>query len=383
MVDRGLITDDTVASHRNIAMLGEGFYSRVSQGPRAVIDNTADLVFDALDRMDRAGSLGPNATATGPFAVADYGSADGGTSLGLMRRAVQRVRHAAPDRPIVLHYTDLPGADFATLFRGVDDAEGGISGEADDVHVLASGRSFYRQILPIGSLHLGFSASAMHYLSRMPGIVADHVHAVGATPAEQTAFRAVALDDWSTILAHRGRELAVGGRLVMANFCIDHDGHHLGNTGGHSLFDTYNRLWQGLADDGIITGDEYRATAFQQFYKSIDDTLAPFEDADGVARRAGLRIETAEPRTVECPFRLAFERGELDTGQFAREFVNTHRSWTETTFRAGLDEIRPAEERQRILDELYQRYEHLVRAAPAGHGKDLVHLYLVAHKTGA
>ena len=41
---------------------------------------------------------------------------------------------------------------------------------------------------------------------------------------------------------------------------------------------------------------------------------------------------------------------------------------------------RPPEERARILDEFYGRYERLVAKSPAGHGMDYIHIHLVCVK---
>ena len=358
----------------NIAMLGEGFYSRVSRGPKAVIDNASDLLLAAIEHIP----LGGGETCT----IADFGSADGGTSADLLASAVARVRERDTERAVSVHYTDLPGADFGTLFRTLDSPDGYPS-RFGNVSVFASGRSFYRQILPSQSLHLGFSASAMHYLSTMPGLIGDHVHSVRATPQEQLPFRAQSIADWETILFHRAHELAIGGRIVFAVFCVDDEGHYLGNTTDQSLFENYANLWRAMRDDGTITAAEFRRTAFQQHYKTVEETLRPFEDPTSPVRQAGLSLESAETRLVRCPFRDAYEAGGLDAAEFAREFVNTHRSWTETTFRAGLDPERSPQKQDEVLAELYRRYEQLVLADPTGHAKDLVHLYVVATRTSA
>lgn len=365
-----------VAGQKNIAMLGDGFYSRVSLGPKAVIDNCRSLVFEALEQID-------NNETQRPLTVADFGSADGGTSLDLIGGVVRRARKRHVGRSLSVVYTDLPGADFGTLFRHVNNEVEGKPGylhELDDVHVFCSGLSFYKQILPTGSLDLGFSASAMHYLSRMPAIINDHVHAVGATDYERGEYRAVAIDDWKRMLLQRSRELAPHGRLVMANFCVDEHGHYLGNTGGENMFDNYNAIWAQMRDQSVITDGEYRNTAFQQFYKSVEDTLQPLIDESHEVFRSGLVLDTAATHTVACPFRTSYEQGTLSKAEFAIQFVNTHRSWTETTFRAGLLDSRPAKEKQKILDELYRRFEEKVLLKPQGHGKDLLHLYVVAKK---
>jgi SAM dependent carboxyl methyltransferase len=92
------------------------------------------------------------------------------------------------------------------------------------VHVLASASSFYRPIVPAGTLDLGFSATAMDWLSRNPCNLTNHVQAVGATGPELAAFAEQGRRDWETILLQRARELATGGRLVMVNFCKDETG---------------------------------------------------------------------------------------------------------------------------------------------------------------
>jgi hypothetical protein len=58
----------------------------------------------------------------------------------------------------------------------------------------------------------------------------------------------------------------------------------------------------------------------------------------------------------------------------------TLRSWSETTFAAGLSEARPAEECQNILDLYFDTYEARVRENPTGHAMDYVHCYLIVEK---
>jgi len=359
---------------RNISMLGDGFYSRVSLGPKAVIDHCEPLVLRALDQLTRHDR---------PLAVSDFGAADGGTSLNLMRSVVKRSKQNFPDRPVTVTYTDLPDADFTSLFRNV--AEGTRTEDSylkrySDVFVYGSGTSFYQQIFPAESLDLAFSASAMHYLSAKPCTIVDHIHSVGAHRDEFREYQAQAIRDWTTILLNRSAELASGGMLVMANFCIDDHGQYLGNTGNENLFENYNLLWRDLNRDQVITDGEYRNTAFQQHYKTVDEFIEPLIDQANPVFQSGLRLVSAKSEIVKCPFRTAFKQGSLNPEQFATEFVNTHRSWTSTTFRAGLDETRSEEDKNAILDELYRRFHSLVLDNPVGHAKDLIHLYLVGRK---
>jgi len=282
-----------------------------------------------------------------------------------------------------ISYTDLPDADFKTLFRTLDgsfaDRQSYLN-RFDRVFAHATGLSFYRQLFADETIDVGFSASAMHYLSDKPCFIEDHVHATGASVSEQAAYRSVAIKDWETILLHRARELKKGGFFISANLVMDEVGRHLGNTGGVNLFDTYNRLWRDLRDDGWITDEEYRETAFQQFYLSVADAVKPLQDEANPVYQSGLIVDHAQTVITPCPFRTAFTAGRLNARDFAQQFVNTHRSWTETTFVAGLAREREMNDKKRIVDELYRRYIELVVQHPVGHGKDLVHLYLVTKK---
>ena len=164
-----------------IAMRGAGYYSANTVGAKAVIDAAADLVLEALESMPLKGTM--------PFAIADYGAADGGTSIDMMRKAIARIRKDAPERQIAITYTDLPHNDFSVLFQLL---QGLLPAYKDNplalqpnVFTFGSGMGFYRQIFPDSTVSLGFSATAMHWLSKLPLQIADHTHAVGANPAEK------------------------------------------------------------------------------------------------------------------------------------------------------------------------------------------------------
>ena len=358
-----------------VSMKGGGYYSLHTRGAKDVIDNTGELALQALAAVDVSGGQGA-------FQIADFGAADGGTSVDLIRRLIASVRERAAEREVLVTYTDLPGNDYSSLFRmlaGEREEVSSYLGEFSGVFVAASGTSFYLPILPSGSLDFGFSATAMHWLSRLPGGITDHVHAVGAVGDELEAFRSQALADWGLILANRARELRPGARMVMSNFCIDGHGRYLGNTGGVNMFDTFNVLWRAMVDDGSITQAEYDATAFPQFYKTLQEYCAPLTDAASPVHRAGLRLVSAETRVLPCPYAARFaEAGDVDA--FAVSYVPTLRSWSETVFFTGLDDARPVEERRALVERFYQSYIDLVRADPTGHAMDYVHIYMVAEK---
>jgi hypothetical protein len=364
---------ETGSRASDMAMKGGGYYSLATAGAKDVIDAATPLVLQAIDEMDLTQD-------SGAFALADMGCADGGTSIAMARRAVAALRRKAPGRPVAVYYTDQPRNDYNALFANLHGGPaGGLEGpalaEMDQVHVFAAATSFYRQILPAGSLDLGFSATAMHWLSRKPGNISNHVQAVGAQGTELAAFAEQGNKDWETILLMRAAELKPGGRLVFANFCRDEAGRYLGNTGGADMFDTFDAIWRDFLAEGTISQGEYVAMTLPQYYKTVEEFSAPLTDPASPVHGAGLRLEHIETRVTPCPYAAAFaEHG--DAAAFAKSYIPTLRSWTESTFFAGLGDTRPQEERRAIIDRYYDSYEERVRNAPQGHGMDYVHAFM-------
>ncbi len=360
-----------------MAMKGAGYYSKATIGAKHVMDNAGGMVIDAIDRMQ----LFDDGTV---FRATDMGSADGGTSVDLWRRVLSHVRGKAPSRPIEMIYTDLPRNDFSQVFQmihGLTDIKSYYD-EIENLYIYASGTSFHQSIVPPQTLHLGFSATASHYVSKTPCNISNHVHMVGAKGSERAAFAAQGARDWESMLLWRTRELVPGGRLCLFNFGIDEQGRYLGNTGGVSMFDTFNELWAGLADDEIITRDEYLNTNFPQHYRTVEEFTAPLKDTSSAVRQAGLRLEHVETRVVRCPFEQDYTENHKDPERFAVEYLPTLRSWSEATFIGGLDPSRPAEEKMEIIDTFYRRYQDRVAADPEGHAMDYVHCYLISTKQG-
>ncbi len=361
---------------RHIAMKGGGYYSRATTGAKVATDGATHLILDALAAMDIPDD-------SSPFTMADMGCADGGTSLDMVGTVLKAVRTRAPSRPIQMVYTDLPRNDFGHLFRtvhGETDVPSALPG-IPDLYIHASATSFHKPILPPGTLHLGFSATASHYISEKPCAISDHVHmaGTGVKAAERAAYEEQGQRDWRALLLARARDLASGGRLALFNFGIDEAGYYLGHTGGVNMHDTFNAIWAGMCAEGAITEAEYLATNFPQCYRTREQFTAPLTDRSDPVHQAGLRLEHVETRITPCPYRTDFE-GHGDAEKFAREYIPTLRSWTESTFASGLSPERPAAERAAIIERFYDAYEARVREAPEGHGMDYVYVYLICSK---
>ena len=94
-----------------IAMRGAGYYSSNTVGAKTVIDKVGDLVVAAAGKM-------PPLAEGQAFTVADFGAADGGTSMDMMRSLVRAIRIREPGRQISITYTDLPHPLCSVSARG-------------------------------------------------------------------------------------------------------------------------------------------------------------------------------------------------------------------------------------------------------------------------
>lgn len=356
----------------NITMSGGGLYSLATIGAKDVIDNTLGRVIEALDAVAAASS--PQSPEH--WTLSDMGCADGGTSLDMWRKAAQHIRKtSAADIQIV--YADQARNDFNALVQilhGLTDFDTYLN-EIENLRLLQSGSSFYMPVLPAESMHLCFSATAMHWLSAKPGDISNHVHMVGASGVELDRFTSQAQQDWESILLHRARELKQGGRLVFANFCRDEQGRYLGNTDGINMFDTFNSIWQRFVDDGVISSKEYAAMTLPQYYNTPQEFARPFEQESGNVRKAGLQLESIETKVVRCPFAEDYKK-HGDAKKFAREYIPTIRTWNESIFHGGLSTDRSADERREIIENYYGTYQQMVEESPEGHAMDYVHAYM-------
>ena len=359
-----------------LAMRGEGYYSERTAGARNVINDAGAMVLNALRDLPPASTL----------RFADYGAADGGTSQQMWDMVIRNCRDVGDERQIEMVYTDLASNDFSTLFRIMQGMQGDATyayqNHFKNVFVHACGTGFHEQLLNNASLHLGFSATAMHYVSVKPMEIPNHVHAACADINSKTAFAKQAAVDWQNILLARAAELVPGGRFICLNFGIDAEGRYLGNTGGKHMFDHFHKFWRALYEKGSITKSEYEGATFVQYYRTMEEFCAPFSDPNSDVSRAGLVLKSSSTKLTKCPYQAAFhDAGEgMSNREYAESLIPTMRSWSETVFKTAL-KGRESSEINKIVDGFYQAYSDEVAASPEGHAMDYVHIILDIEKT--
>ena len=345
--------------------------AKKTAGAKIAIDATHWLMEQALEKIPQSSY----------FRFADFGSADGGTSQELWYNLIQSIRASGDQRPIEMLYTDLASNDFSTLFKSMQGMNENTSWDYqkkfENVYVHGCGTGFHKQLLSSGTLSLGFSATAMHYVSEKPCQISDHVHMVGANEVERKRFEKQALKDWEAILVARSRELKFGGRFICINFGIDEKGRYLGNTGDKSMFDCFTRHWKNHLENGIITKDEFIAATFPQHYRTVEEFSRPFRGSNCLANKLGLKLNNCFTKLTKCPYRMQYEnnKASIEPIEFAKDFIPTTRSWSETVFRSAL-RGRSIEEKNVIIDSFYKNYENEVACNPDDHSMDYVHIVM-------
>lgn len=358
-----------------LSMKSSGYYSDRTAGAKIAIDTTQPLILKALNEIPKSPIL----------RFADFGSADGGTSQEMWNNIINQIRISLDNRDIEILYTDLASNDFSTLFKSMQGMHGNsdyaFQNNFDNVFVHGCGTGFHKQLISNKSLSLGFSATAMHYVSKKPCQIENHVHMVGANNFEKNQFKKQAKIDWESILLSRSKELISGGRFICLNFGIDEQGRFLGNTGGHSMFDKFNDHWKLLNQQNIITNDEYISATFPQYYRTIEEFKEPFNNPNSDISKSGLKLKSIATRLTKCPYNLTYLNNiknytKLD---FAKNLIGTMRSWSETVFRTALSG-RNVDDIDKIIDIFYSSYQKEIQENPEGHSMDYIHIIMDIEK---
>src|SRR5580700_3786417 len=209
-----------------------------------------------------------------PVVIADYGSSQGKNSLAPMRVAIENLRpRLGPNRPIVVFHIDQPSNDFNTLFEVLDADPDAYTLDEPAVFPCAIGRSFYGNVLPPNSVHLGWCSYAAVWLSRIPARIPGHFIPLRSIGPERAAFQRQAAQDWEAFLSLRAAELRLGGRLMVVLPALNDEGV----TGFEDLMDHANAVLGEMEDEGAIRADERERMVLGACPRRKSELLAPFQ----------------------------------------------------------------------------------------------------------
>ena len=247
-------------------MEGKGSYNKHARLPAGGAALAMPLLEKAVQNLD----LEPGEQS---IVIADYGSSQGKNSIAPMQVAISGLRNRiGAARAISVFHIDQPSNDFAALFAVLDaDPDRYVLNEPN-VFPAAIGRSFYENVLPPGSVHLGWSSYAAVWLSRIPALIPGHFFYLFSTGSVRAEFERQAAKDWEAFLSLRARELRPGGRLVVVLPALADDG----SVGFEHIFQHVNAVLAEMAADGTITPAERSRMVVGSYPRRKRDLLVPF-----------------------------------------------------------------------------------------------------------
>ena len=335
-------------------------YSAQTEGALLCIEAASDWALTCVNQLAVADS----------HVLIDYGAADGGTAVGLWNQVLDRLHTNQPKAHLTLIGNDLPSNDNIALANNL-----ALQIPRDPrPTVLVSARSFYEPSVAPNSVSFGFSATAMHWLSESPGPLDTHTHVLASSDSDALQrFTAQAMQDWNRILELRSRELKVGGRLLTVNLSRDAEGRYLGHNGGETrnVHEQLHQIWRGMADEGLISAEQYKLGTVLNFYKSPEEFMAPLKDNASAPYRNGLRLVDERTVYVKCPYRRRWDENG-DTAAFAAGLMATIRSWSRHSFASVAGDA--------AADTVYERLQQRIADAPSEWSLDYVEHHQMMEK---
>ena len=333
-------------------MEGNGAYNRHSMIPSGGGALAIPFLAQAAQRV----ALDPKER---PVVIADYGSSQGKNSIPPIRAALHSLRpRLASDRAVFVFHIDQPSNDFNSLFDVLSGDPDRYAVQDTNVFPCAIGRSFYEQVLPAESVHLGWCSYAAVWLSRIPARIPGHFLPFHPGPA-LAAFARQGAEDWAAFLALRARELRPGGRLVLA-FPGRNDA---GLTGFEDFMDHANVALGEMVEAGEIRAEERERMVVASYPRRKSELLAPFEDAGYFY---GLRVEHYELLPLPDAAWTDYER-DRDVTALATKHALFFRSIFMPSLASALDRVRAGDiaAQNAFADSLQKRMIQRFAAKPA------------------
>lgn len=348
--------DETAAT---TGMRSGGYYDDHSEYQRAVAGTAAGLIARCVADI-------PAPASGETFVVADYGCSTGRNSIASVRAAVEAVRARRADQPVAAIHNDLPTNDWNQLFANLRSSPEGYLGlDGPPVLALASAVSFFEPAAPAGSVHLGMSFSAAHWLRSQPEVtVPGGVYFPEATGGARAALAAQAADDWATFLAARAADLAPGGRLLVQMVGTDPSpGPEGPRVTGRLLLRAMGEVAAQMAREGALDPAALERYVLPVYARTPAEARRPLVDPESPLAGA-FAVEACRTDEVPNPY-LARWRADGDAGAYARAYAGFARAFTESSLREHL--VVPgaaAGDADRLVEELYARLTERFAADP-------------------
>lgn len=350
-------------------MAGQGFYDGHSREQAKVIRSEAERLRYVVEQLD---------LSVPELRIVDYGCGPGRNSMTAFHTVLDAVHDRRADVPVVAVHNDQISNDWNGLFANVGGPRGYLHSHPS-VRVEASIASFYDSVESAGTVDLGMSFVAAHWLSSAIRLSSpDTLFFADLIGAARDEIAALADQDWTSFLRHRAREIKPGGWLVVHVFSSvsDHGDPSGLRAAGRYLFRAFWRIAIGMADSGLIDRDLLDTFIFPVYFREEHEVRAPLEREPDLVQ--AFEIVELSNELIPSPALEELDRtGDIDA--YAVSYAEHCRAFTESAFRKGLFDVMAADtaEADWLTDQFYRRAETLFRDEPRVHDSELQSMTLV------
>ncbi|CAF3622561.1 unnamed protein product [Rotaria sp. Silwood1] len=276
-----------------------GSYNENSDPQLAIIHLMTPYIHLGIDELN-VSSL--------PLVIADFGSSHGRNSIIAMKIFIKYLqeKNKLVSLPLVVH-NDLPTNNWTKLFQ--------LLSEDKSYHGVANGYSFYQQCLPDNSLAMGFTASSLHWLSKIPFHIKNHCFHMYADNDQRRAYEQQAKLDFNSFIEHRSRELVSGGVLVLSIPSFDEQGID-------SMSNYFDQLY--ICAQSFFNEQELLNFTVPLYLRSLSECM-DYELFD----RCSLQVIRAESSQLKVPTLEQYHNGQLTFDQLVKIFTKVFESTME------------------------------------------------------
>lgn len=248
--------------------------------------------------------------ATSSISIGDFGCSTGRNSCLIFKSAFEKLREDI-QTPIYITHEDLPHNHWNEFFSSANEVN---YTALPDIFMSIAGRSFYFQVFPKDSLHLAFTAIAIHWM-QTPIECKDHIVGfMSKDPETLTKAREIARNDLKTILNHRSNELISGGFFVIDTLISYKD---------NSTLEFLNEFTKLCADEGFLTVKEVEKMVIPLYFHSVEE----WKDVLGEMTEVYM-TRFMEPYEEPSPYWIDYLEHQ-DRNKYAEEAVGYIRAWLE------------------------------------------------------
>ncbi|MEM9634313.1 MAG: hypothetical protein AAGA50_23490 [Pseudomonadota bacterium] len=312
----------------------------------------SDVIFELANRLS---------DLSGVLNITDYGCGPGQSAVETVRPALEAWRKSSANKQVTVCHADQPGNDWNALIGIVF----GKTGYADAEHapqVTTSVGTFFDQMVPSGSVSLATCFAASHWLSSPFRINAPNSVWFADLPEQaHLQMRKKALQDWSTFLKRRAKELQTGGFLFVSTLGAvpSPDDPNGKAVSGRGVYRAFQKVTASMKKDGLLdakTADEF---VFSFWFLSEEEARSPFETDEELAAAYEIELVKVGNKVEGGDVFGAYIQ---DPADYARRYCGFAHAFASSTLRNQL--FAPScsgkrEEIDRLETEFFRRVEAL------------------------